>query len=80
MFPVGFSAVSQTVKLRTELMVLEGALGDGSTWSLALLWGWDSDQPVPEDLVRCGGNDRAVWYLSEGHWLPLRILKHEITR
>lgn len=76
----GFPAVSITVKIRTELVVLEGALGDGSTWRLPLLWGWDSDLPVPEDLVRCGGNHMAVWYLSEGHWLPLRILKHVITR
>lgn len=51
------------------------ALGD-----FPLLWSWDSDQPVLEGLVGCGGNEKAVWYLVGGHWVPLSILQHEITR
>lgn len=72
----GFSCSLHSSQGEGRGAAVKGALGDGSTWRLPLLWGWDSAQPVPEDLVGCGGNDKAVWYLSGGHWLPLSILQH----
>lgn len=60
----GFSCSLHNSQDQDRAAVVKGALGDSNTWRLLLLWGWDSDQPVPKGLVGCGG--KAVCYLSEG--------------
>lgn len=79
MFPVGFSAVSITIRMRTELLAVDGALGEAAFGEFHSS-GAGTDQHVPEGLVGCGDSDRAIWYLSGGHWLPLRILQHETAK
>lgn len=59
MFPVGFSAVSITIRMTTELLAVDGALGEAALGEFHSS-GAGTDQPVPEGLVGCGDNDRSI--------------------
>jgi len=63
------------------LLIVEGALGEGSAWGLPTPLGLGlRPQPAAAGLVGWGGSAKAVWYVSGGHCIPLRILQHGIAR